>query len=59
MFQQDGQSDQHFFLHLLMNVRYVVPMVEEWKLIMTLTDTPLDAFTKITFDMAIHLFIKT
>ena len=39
-----------------MNIRDVVPTIEDWKLLMTRTDTSLDASMKKSFDKAIHLF---
>ena len=39
-----------------MNIRDVVPTIEDWKLLMTHTDTSLDASMKNSFDKVIHLF---
>ena len=39
-----------------MNIQAVVPTIEDWKLLMTHTDTSLDASMKKSFDKAIHLF---
>ena len=57
VFRQDGQSnEQKTFHHLLMNVRDAIPTLEDWKILMTRTDTSLDASMKEPFDKAIHLF---
>ena len=39
-----------------MNIRDAVPTIEDWKLLMTRTDTSLDASMKKSFDKVIHLF---
>lgn len=57
MFRKDGQSqDQTHFLHLLMNVRDAIPIVYDWKLLMSHIDTSLDSFSKKSFNKVIHLF---
>ena len=40
-----------------MNIRDAVPTIEDWKLLMTRTDTSLDSSMKNSFDKAIHLFV--
>jgi hypothetical protein len=58
MYRQDGQrNEQKCFHHLLMNVRDAIPTIEDWKLLMSHTDTYLDASTKESFDKEIHLFV--
>ena len=39
-----------------MNIRDAVPTIEDWKLLMTHTDTSIHATLKSSFDKAIHLF---
>ena len=39
-----------------MNIRDVVPTIEDWKLLMTRTDTSLDASMKKSINKAMHLF---
>ena len=39
-----------------MNVRDVIPTIEDWKVLMTRTDSKLDASTKESFNKATHLF---
>ena len=57
VFRQNGQSnEQLYFRNLLMNIRDVVPTIEDWKLLMTRTDTSVHATLKNSFDKAIHLF---
>ena len=57
VYRQDGQSnDQRLFRHLLMNVRDAIPTIEDWKVLMTRTDSKLDASTKESFNKATHLF---
>ena len=44
VYRKYGQSnDQRFFRHLLMNVRDVIPTIEDWKVLMTRTNSNLDA----------------
>ena len=47
VFQQNGQSnEQIYFRNLLMNIRDAVSTLEDWKLLMTHTDTSLYASIK-------------
>lgn len=39
-----------------MNIRDEILTIEEWKLLMTRTNSNLDASTKVSFNKAIHLF---
>ena len=39
-----------------MNIRDVVPTIEDWKLLMTRTNTSVHATLKNSFDKEIHLF---
>ena len=41
---------------MLINIRYAIPTIEDWKLLMTRTDTSLDASMKNSIDKAIHFF---
>ena len=45
------------FRHLLMNIKDAIPILEDWKLLMTHTDVSLDASTKYSFNNAIHFFV--
>ena len=57
IFRQNGQNhEQKRFRHLLMNVRDAIPIVDDWKLLMSRTDSSLDSSTKESFNRAIHLF---
>ena len=59
LFRPNGQSNEHISFHnLLMKIRDVVPTIEDWKSLITHTDTSLDASMKKSFDKAIHLFAK-
>ena len=40
-----------------MNIRDAIPTIEDWKLLMSHTNTTLDASMKNSFDKAIHFFV--